>query len=118
EYVNGTELTGGIRPYMQGTTEQIYDPMDRLNDAVEQAQSLPYGLPYGVVNTLGAMGVDADNETIMRDMGLAPNFSASYVASVGAYVQAMSGGSYGAGVGVGASTSFGGSSGQPVSFSP
>ena len=118
EYVNGTEMTGGIRPYMQGATEQTYDPMDRFNDAVEQAQSLPYGLPYGVVNTLSSLGVDADNETIMRDMGLAPNFSASYVASVGAYVQATSGSSLGAGVGVGASTSFGGSASQPISFSP
>jgi hypothetical protein len=103
--------------YVSGSG-QVADPLSAINDAVAHSQELPYGLPYGVVNTLGSMGIDADSPTVMRDMGLSPNFSAAYVASVSAAVRASSSTGYPTNAGVGANVSFGGSSGKNVSFSP
>jgi hypothetical protein len=119
EYINGSDGYAGARPGLQNNEEQAggaaYDPQSATATA---AQELPGSLPVSVINTLGALGVSANNPTVMQDMGLAPNFSPAYMANVAAFAQSGPGAGFAAGVGVGASTSFGGNSASQVSFSP
>ena len=114
EYINGSDGYGGARPYMQTAEDQAGGAYYPLNQAITEAQELSNDLPYSVITTLNALGAYADNETTMRSMGLAPNFSPAYLANVGS----MSQNGYSSGVGVGAHTSFGGNSGQTISYSP
>lgn len=112
EYISGNDGNPGLNAYLGNATDSFIEPYYPLNKAITRAQQISFGLPYSIITTLNALGVSADNAYVMRRLGLAPNFSPGYVASVGAFAGVSSG------VGPGTASSFGGLGASPVSFSP
>lgn len=115
EYV-GSGDTGSYNPYLATTSDQ--NTMGQLPDTLamtntQEAESLE----NDAINTLEAIGCDADNEDSLRDLGLAPNFSDAWRSNSTSYSGYGTGNNAGAGAGVGAYVSFGASVSTSVSFS-
>jgi hypothetical protein len=114
EYIYGSDGYMAVNPALQDPNDpsatdgsaDMYDPL-----------ALDNGLEFNVISTLLSIGADADNEDTLNDLGLGPNFSPAYVASVASYAGALSS-KTGYGSTVGTATSFGGATNRTVSFGP
>ena len=107
EYIGGTD-NDAYNSFLRDTNDLSSGTMPE-SLAAEDMQETD-SLENDVVSTLESLGAYADNEYTLRDMGLGPNFSASYRANQAAYISASAGAS------VGASVSFGASASASVSF--
>lgn len=112
EYVNGAD--GYSEANALGTAQQSADPRYALNSAVAAAQNMPNGVASGALSILGLIGAAVNNPLSLVSLGLGPNFTQAYLAGVAAVTYATAGN----GQAKSSASSFGGTSGQSVSFSP
>jgi hypothetical protein len=121
EYISGGEQSLTYNAALATPEDQVQRGL--LPDSLAAAdQQEVESLEDDTINTLEAIGAEANNKDTLRNLGLGPNFSPGYRANQSSFagpgtgLGPSSGFRGSAGAGVGASTSFGGSASATASF--
>lgn len=117
EYVGGGAHIPGPNTSL-GSTEDLEQGGRLPGDLASSDQQEVESLEDSTINTLEAIGCDANNERTLRDLGLGPNFSPGWRQNSSAFAGAGGGLAAGIGASVGASASIGAAASASVSFSP